>query len=280
MPKDAQLCEAPPSPIEVTFAWNEVQPDRSLVKRTHTQVVEKLPATYTINVGGADHPVMELLTTNLAGARPDAKPGYSDGKDVGGDKWTPRWQTIGRNLATGKPYTLSVASDTTWDAGDPDGKKLTDGVAGPPESGGPSYKTGAIWNAKKNPVITLDLGASQSCASFGMNLHGYPWWDALKGQIKDKVEVLTSDDGKTFTSVGFLQTDLRRKDLPINHIGLDEEIMTGGTFRVIPDKPVTARYIQYKITNARNFCCTELEVLDAIKSDPFNLRIALPQAKN
>ena len=35
----------------------EVQPDRSLVKRSHTQIVEKLPATYTINVGGDDHPL-------------------------------------------------------------------------------------------------------------------------------------------------------------------------------------------------------------------------------
>jgi hypothetical protein len=189
------------------------------------------------------------------------------------------WQTVGTNLAVGKPYTLAVPSENTWNAGDPDGTKLTDGVAGPPESGGTSYQNGAIWSAKKNPVITLDLGAAQSCASFGMNLHGYPWWDALKGQIKDKVEVLVSDDGKTFASVGFLKTDVRRKDVPVNHMMRDDEIMTGGTFRLVPEKPVTTRYVRYWVTNLRSFDCSELEVLDAIKSEPFDLRVALPEAK-
>src|SRR5687768_5148888 len=33
--------EAPAKPLAVTFTWNEVQKDRSLVKRSHTQVVEK-----------------------------------------------------------------------------------------------------------------------------------------------------------------------------------------------------------------------------------------------
>jgi hypothetical protein len=34
--------------------------------------------------------------------------------------------------------------------------------------------------------------------------------------------------------------------------------------------------VQYKVTIGRNFCCTELEVLDSIKSDPFDMRVALP----
>ena len=42
----------------------------------------------------------------------------------------------------------------------------------------------------------------------------------------------------------------------------DDEMLTGYTFRLIPEKPVQARYVRYKITPARNICVTELEVLD------------------
>jgi hypothetical protein len=59
----------------------------------------------------------------------------------------------------------------------------------------------------------------------------------------------------------------------------DHEAIQGATFRVIPDKPVEARYVQYKVTNARLFDCTELEVLDSIRSEPFDLRVALPDEK-
>jgi hypothetical protein len=56
----------------------------------------------------------------------------------------------------------------------------------------------------------------------------------------------------------------------------DEETMTSGTFRLIPDQPVTTRYVQYRILNKRFFDCAGLEVLDSIRSAPFDLRIALP----
>lgn len=188
----------------------------------------------------------------------------------------PTWLTVGRNLAIGKSYTLSAPSRTNWGAGDPDGKKLTTGALGPPYAGGTSYRSGAIWKEHENPVITLDLGTAVPCASFGMNFHGYPWWDALQGQIRDRVEVLTSIDGRQFQSQGFLKTDLRSVDLPVNHMGTDDETMTGGTFRRIPDHPVTARYVQYRVISPRMFACTGLEVLDSIESVPFDLRLTLP----
>jgi hypothetical protein len=278
--KPAAMSDLKSQPMEVTFTWNESQKDRWLVKRSHTQVVETLPATYTIDVGGEDHPVMESLAINLHRARGELKPGYSDGKDTGGEHFVGRWLTVGKNLAVGKSYTLSAPSETTWNAGDPDHTKLTDGVVGPPEAGGTSYSSGAIWSPKKNPVITLDLGSAQTCAAFGMNFHGYPWQDALKGEIKDKVEVLTSEDGNSFKSAGFVVTDLRWKDLPVNHVWPDDEKITGHTFRLVPQKPITGRFVQYKVTSGRNFCCTELEVLDSVKSEPFDLRIALPRQKD
>src|SRR5207249_4371817 len=111
--------------------------------------------------------------------------GYSDGKDVGGTKLGSRWVTYGRNLAVGRPYKLSIPSKTDWGAGDADGHKLTDGVVGPPCSGGITMSWGAIWKPNTNPTVTLDLGAPSACASFGMNVNGYPWWDALKGEVED-----------------------------------------------------------------------------------------------
>ncbi|MGB2821370.1 MAG: hypothetical protein WBF17_10340, partial [Phycisphaerae bacterium] len=267
-----------PQPVEVTFTWAERQKDRSLVERSHSQRITRLPFRYDVNVGGEDHPVMKSLRVGLQGAAGDVKEGYSDGKDVGGEKFVWRWLTVGRNLARGKSYTVSVPSQTNWGAGDPEGRKLTDGVVGPPYAGGTSYRSGAIWGKGKGPVITLDLGTPVECASFGMNFHGYPWWDALKGQIKDTVEVLVSTDGQQYTSLGLLNTDLRWRDLPANHMYPDHEVIQGHTFRLVPPAPVKARYVQYRVTNQRFFDCTELEVLDAIRLEPFDLRIALPAA--
>jgi hypothetical protein len=56
----------------------------------------------------------------------------------------------------------------------------------------------------------------------------------------------------------------------------DEETMTSGTFRLVPDQPVTTRYVQYRIRNQRFFDCAGLEVLDSIRTTPFDLRLALP----
>jgi len=266
-------------PIEVTFNWSERRDDYSLAQRSHTQLIEKAPLRYTINVGGVDHPVVNSLRVRARGSDADATYGYSDGKDIEAEKFVGRWVTYGKNLAEGKEYTLSHPSIGNWGAGDPDGKKLTDGVTGPPYAGGNSYKYGACWNARTNPVITLDLGAPKACASFGMDFHGYPWWDALQGQVKDKVEVLTSLDGEDYESQGSLKTDLRWVDLPANHMWPDDERITGHTFRLIPEKPVETRYVKYKVTSPRIFDCTELEVLDSIKFEPCDLRIALPDEK-
>ena len=261
-------------PVTVTFTWKERQADRSAVERSHTAVVEKVPMKYAINVGGMDHPVMESLKVGIAGA--EVKRGYSDGKEVAAEKFVGKWVTYGKNVAVGKKYTLSHPSEKNWEAGDPDGTKLTDGVAGPPYAGGISYRYGAVWNPNTNPVISLDLGESMQCASFGLNIHGYPFWDALKGEVEDQVEVLVSEDGKEYRSVGFLQTDLKWRDLPVNHMWPDEETIGGHTYRVIPAEKVKARFVRYRIKSARHCCVTEVEVLDGIRLEPFDLRVALP----
>ena len=58
-------------PLEATFTWDERQEDYTTIRRSHTQLVDRLPFTYEINVGGADHPVMESLRINLQGEPTD-----------------------------------------------------------------------------------------------------------------------------------------------------------------------------------------------------------------
>lgn len=267
-------------PMDVTFNWSERQTDYSLVERSHTERVTKLPYRYVINVGGADHPVVNSLRIMSSGGTSSASPapvGYSDGKDVGGEKFVPRWVTYGTNLARGKPYTVSIPSATQWGAGDPDGTRLTDGIVGPPYPGGTAPSFAALWNKGQNPEIVVDLGETKRCGAFRIQLGaGYPWWDALKGEFKDKVEALTSTDGKSFVSHGLFDLNLRWKDLPANHFWPDEEAICGHNFELIPSMPIEARYLKFKVTPERSLTVSEVEVLDSIRYTPFDLRITLP----
>jgi hypothetical protein len=264
-------------PLEVTFNWSEVQEDCSLIERSHTQLVTEIPFKYPVNVGGYDHPVVNSLRVNLKGFAEDTRYGYSDGVDVGGAKYASRWVSYGKNLAKGKPYKVSVPSKTHWEAGDPQGKKLTDGIMGPPYAGGIGPRYALCWDKGNNPVIEVDLGQAQSCGAFRIHLSaGWPWWDAMKGQVKDKVEVQTSLDGISFASQGFFALNLRWKDIPINHMMPDDETATGFTYDLVPQEPVEARYIRFKVTAERTLTVSEVQVLDWIRHTPFDLRIALP----
>jgi hypothetical protein len=268
------------SPVEVTFNWSERQADYSLVKRSHTQLVEKLPTTYTIDVGGADHPVVESLVINPKGARGELKYGYSDGKDVGGEKWTGNWVSYGKNLAEGKPYTVSEKpSPNTWDAGDADGKKLTDGVVGSNYSGGTTYKEGPLYDKGLKPEIVVDLGAPAKAAAFRVHIHGYPFQDALKGQVKDECEVLVSSDNNEFKSVGKFDFRLRWKDLPVNFMWPDEETLGAYNHTLALKQPVEARFVKFAVKSSRKMVISEVQVLDGITSEPFDLKIALPETK-
>jgi len=274
-PKDATF-----GSLEVTFDWSEPQQDYSLIERSHTELIHSVPYRYNINVGGADHPLVNSLRINLKGTLPNVRYGYSDGKNVGGEKFVPQWVTYGKNLAEGKAYTVSVPSNNNWDAGDPDGKKLTDGIVGPPYAGGIGPRYALCWDKGTNPQITVDLGSPELCGAFRIHLSaGWPWWDALKGQVKDKVELLTSTDDKNYTSRGFSPMNLRWKDIPVNHMMPDDETATGFNYDLVTPDPVRARYVRFKITPQRTLTVSEVQVLDFIKKKPFDLRIALPDDK-
>jgi len=267
-------------PLEVTYNWSEVQPDYSLVERSHTQLVTSVPFTYQIHVGGADHPVVNALTLNLEGAAENVKYGYSDGKETMGPEFVPRWVTYGRNLAEGAKYSVSIPSKNQWGAGDPDGRKLTDGLSGPPYAGGIGPGHALCWDKGNDPVIDLDLGAEQLCGAFRIHLSaGWPWWDALKGQVRDTVEVQTSRDNRDFVSQGFFNLNLRHKDIPINHMMPDDETATGFTYELIPKEPVQARFVRFRIVPQRTMTVSEVQVLDSIRYEPFDLRITLPDEK-
>ncbi|NQT86210.1 hypothetical protein HQ560_05555, partial [bacterium] len=265
-------------PLEVAFAWAERQADYSLVERSHVQLVEKLPFRYALNVGGVDHPVVRSLRVGPRTAEPGAQHGYADKRDAGGEKFVHRWVTYGRILSERKPYTCTVPSLANWGAGDPDGKKLTDGVVGPPYAGGTAPRSGAAWKAGQKPDVTVDLGKAELCGAFRIHLTaGWPWWDALKGEVKDQVEALTSLDGKEFTSRGTFDFALRWKAIPINHLMPDEETARGYTFPLVLAAPVSARYVRFRIAPARILVVSEVQVLDGMGATPFDLRIALPE---
>ncbi|MCL2646517.1 MAG: discoidin domain-containing protein [Phycisphaerales bacterium] len=268
------------SPVEVTFNWRERQKDYTIVPRSYTQAVDKLPATFNINVGGYDQPIVDSLTVNLKGARPDVKYGYSDGKDVGGEKFVGNWVTYGKNLAQDKPYSVSVPpvadKKSVWGANDESGKRLTDGRVGSSFSGGVNFAEGPAWTKGMKPEITVDLGKPEKIAAFRIHILGYPTQDAMKGEIKDKVEVLTSDDGKDFKSAGNFDFNLYWKDIPVNYMYNDEETFAAHNHTMLLPSPVTARYVKFAVAASRTMVITEIQALDGVESKPFDLKLAMP----
>ena len=268
-------------PMDVVFTWKERQQDYSTVTRRHAQRIEKVPFTYDINVGGADHPIVDSLEVGLAGAGGAVAYGYGDGKDnADAKKFTDRWVTCGKVLSVGKPYAVSVPSMSNWGAGDPEGKKLTDNVVGPNYAGGTAYGWGPLYDKTTRPEIVVDLGQSEKCGAFRIHVGGFPWWDGLKGQVKDKVEVLVSTDNKEFTSVGQFNFNLRWKDLAANFMWPDDEGLAAYNYELVAERPVDARYVKFLLTPARLMGVSEVQVLESITYEPFDLKIALPDGKD
>jgi hypothetical protein len=265
-------------PLEVTFRWNEVQPDRSLVARSQTQRVEQVPFRYTIDTAGADHPVVDSLQVQLAAAESDAKYGYSDGCEVGNERFVDRWVTYGTNLLVGKPYTVSVPPTGQWGGSDPDGKKLTDGIVGPPYAGGTAPQTACLWDTQCGQPAVMSMRKAAMIAVWPIStvISGWPWWDALKGEIQDEVEVFTSEDGDRYVSHGRFDFNLWRKDIPINHMLPDEETAKGFNFTKLLPTPVSARFVRFQVTPRRAVGISEVQALDFVKYEPFDLRVALP----
>jgi len=149
-------------------------------------------------------------------------------------------------------------------------------VVGSNYSGGSTYKEGPLYDKGTKPEIVVDLGQAQKAAAFRMHIHGYPFQDALKGQVKDECEVLVSNDGKDFKPAGKFNFNLRWKDLPVNFMWPDEETLGAYNHVLLAKEPVEARYVKFAVKSSRKMVISEVQVLDGVKSEPFDLRIALP----
>jgi PKD repeat protein len=264
-------------PLDVTLRWKEVRADRTLVERSHRQRITELPTTYVLNVGGSDHPVMESMRMSLADDADTAPFGYGDGLDAGGERFVHVKRVEGTNLAKNKPYTISRPPSSFQSSAGPENTTiLTDGIVGAPATGSTSYWWGQCWTSGSTLDMTVDLGQTASAAAFRAHLFGYPFWDALKGEVKDVVEVQTSIDGINFASQGYLNTSLWNKNVPINHMLQDDERATAWNFELTLAAPVSARYVRYRAMPMRSLCVSELQVMDLIVYEPFDIRIALP----
>ncbi|MGQ9504963.1 MAG: hypothetical protein ACUVQR_08630 [Thermogutta sp.] len=173
-------------PLHVPFTWDEIHSARTRIRRSHRQRIDTIPMRYVIDVSGVDHPLVDSLRVALAEDEPNSSYGYLDNKPGFGKRVSDIWQECGPNLLQGKPYTLSAQPTGAWRADDPQRRKLTDGVVGSNYGGGTAMKYAAGFDEKSGPVdITVDMGSVNAIA-VGIHLTpGWPWWDALKGEVRD-----------------------------------------------------------------------------------------------
>ena len=124
-------------PLEVTFTWNEAQDDYTTRRSAATRSWStSCPARYTINVGGADHPVDGVAARQPQGRQaaadaPADATATATARTSAARSSSDRWVTVGKNLADGQAlHAPRCRRAHNWGAGDPEGKKLTDGIVG------------------------------------------------------------------------------------------------------------------------------------------------------
>jgi hypothetical protein len=261
-------------PLEVTYNWSELHGEQ-WVERSHTQRITKPRQRYLISVGGEDLPRTNWIRVNLKGAVPDATPGYSDGVDLKAAPLVRTRRVWGRNLAAGRKYTFSVPSGTNWDGGDQEMTKLTDGVVASTYGGGTTYRWGPIWEPGKNPAITLDLGSVQTVAAVGIHVTGYPY-DLYAGPFST-IEVLASEDGKSYQSQGSFQTRMRAIDLDGDFLNQERGGFESLVFPFVFRQQVKARYLQYRVSNPEMFFDTsEIMAYDSVRTEEWREPLAMP----
>ncbi len=266
------------TPFEVAYCWVEHR-ETGDVERQHIQLVNGPEQEYTINVGGFRDPTMKWIRVNLKGQGPDGeavKTGYSDGQDVGpGVKPSRERYHWGKNLALGKKYTLEGAQDPK----NPDGGgDLTDGLIAPPDTyvsvkWMPTY---VMFAKDVSPVIAVDLGESQSVSA--VRVHAGQA-DDFHITFPDSITVQTSDDGKTFTPAGsaaFNQVFSPPADYvpwELDESRLFDKLPAGGrlahAYRIILDKPVSARYVRVSCAARKGWgmLLSEVQAFDKVIVD-------------
>jgi hypothetical protein len=238
-------------PLEVTYCWVEHRKDGD-VERRHTEIVTAPEHEYVLHVAGYRDPTMKWVRVNLKGHGPEpAKPGYSDGQDVGPGAEPERVRYAwGTNLARGRKYALEGAtSEKNPDAGG----DLTDGAIAPPEDH-VSVKympTNVIFAADVSPVVTIDLEEEKEVAA--VRVHAGQE-GGFRVAFPDTITVETSLDGKAFRRAGAVGHD-QVFDPPADYVPWEfhdaaqyASLPAGGIlaygYRVIFDKPVKARHLR------------------------------------
>ena len=240
------------------------------------------PVTYTINVGGADHPIVESLRPcSSHKPRADLKYGYSDGKDAGGEKFVGRWVTYGKNLATASP-TPPPSPRQQLGRGRPRRQEAHRRHRRPAYVGGTAIQVRRLWTDRpSSPSSPSTSARARSAAPSASRSGGYPWWDAIKGEVKDKVEVahLRRRQGVHQPRRLRLQPALE------GHPRQPHVARRGGLLR--PQLRADARQarrgpLRAVQAHAAPACLSvsEVQVYDTIDYAPFDLKLALPDGKD
>lgn len=115
-----------------------------------------------------------------------------------------------------------------------------------------------------------------------MGIHltaGWPWWDALQGEVRDEVEAFLSPDGTEFVSCGKFQMNLFRRDIPINHMLPDDEKAQAWNYILPLPEPREARLVRFRLVPKRIVGVTEVQAWDRLERRPFDLKILLPDQR-
>ena len=261
-------------PIEVAYGWSERQ-GGEWIDRSHVQLITQPRQRYFINTLGDDLPRTDWIRVRLAGVSASTRYGYSDDVDRPGKPFVRKRHLWGHNLAVGKKYEFSVPSGSNWDAGDPEMTKLTDESIASTYGGGTTYREGPIWSPGKNPMITLDLGSQSTVAAARIHVTGYPF-DLYNGPFSD-VEILTSNDGRIFQSHGMITTQMKFKDVDGDFVIPEGGRFESWVFAIIYDRPATARFVRYKVTNPKMFfAASEIMAHDSVTTEEWHEPLAMP----
>ena len=270
---------AGPAPIDVTLRWNEVRANRTTVARSHRQRVKKFPIKYVVNVGGSNHPVMESITVNVQDDG-DATPfGYSDGVDAGGQRSVHTKRTEG--CESREEQAVHVLTGTVGLPGIGRGEQhhgphrrrrrrpghgrhvRTGGAdAGAPGRSSISRSTWerCEWPARSARTCSAIRSGTRSRARSRI---------ASKSSRRSTVSTSPARGysrhrcgGRTSRSITCCSTTKKRR----------HGTSSGGSAA-----PVSIRYVRYRITPARILCASELQVLDRLDYEPFDIRLAAPR---
>ncbi len=268
-------------PIEVTYNWTEHR-DGGQVERSHTQLIESLPHTWTINVGGFRDPAMNWIRINLKGADTKCAPvyGYSDGADIG-PGCEPRKLSFvwGENLAYGKPYTVSRPSEVASGNPDTKGTELTNGKIIAPTDYVNSQKVQtatAFWSSGEPVAVTVDLGMVQSIEGVRASTHQ----PDARYCHPVRIDVSVSADGKSWLPAGVIRhNDLwtppgdyepwEHDDSPrYNHLPAAGRLAY--SFPLAFEEALDSRYIRFTCTAlpGRGIGLSEFQVFDKVTTHP------------